>query len=125
MIIMRAIRERLKKCDWLYALYREIKLSKRQRKKLWALAVAQFAEEQPKEYTLRDYKHSLRRQMVSFKEYRDYEFWRLSNKERCKYISEWELDCIYRKVVDKEVVQQLCICQLLRSLAGLSPPMIV
>lgn len=107
MNIMRAIRERLKKCDWLYALYREIKLSKRQRKKLWAVAVAQFAEGQPKEYTLRDYKRSLRRQMVSFKEYHDYEFWRLSNKERCKYISEWELNCIYRKVVDKEVVNQL------------------
>ena len=103
---MQAIRERLKKCDWLYAVHREIKLSKRQRKMLWSMAVAQFAEEQPKEFTLRDYKRSLRRRMVSLKEYREYEFWRLSRKERNKYLSEWELDCIYRKVVDKEVISQ-------------------
>lgn len=94
--------EHLKKINWPYAVYREIMILRADRKRLWADAVKQFEENPPEHGSLKDYKKAMRKHRVDFREYNTYEFWRLSENERQKYLSEKELKCIYRKVVNLE-----------------------
>lgn len=94
------MRNRLVRHNWLYTIYREIKLLKRDRKALWADAVKQFEENHPEHGSLSDYRRAMRRHRANFKEYNTYEFWRLNEREQTNYLTEKELKCIYRKIAD-------------------------
>ena len=51
-------------------------------------AYSKFEEEHPVHGTLRDYKTALNKHFVSYSEYMyQYEFWRLTEQERCKFIA--------------------------------------
>lgn len=54
--------------------------------------------------TLKDYKKALKKHRVSFGEYMyKFEYWKLNESERDKFISCSEMQCIYRKMVDPSV----------------------
>lgn len=91
----------IKKFRRLYYMYRELMKMREERKNLWNEAVEKFKEERPEHGSLTDYKHALYRQRVSYDEYmKCYEFWRLDESRRNEFISEKEMRCIYRKMVN-------------------------
>lgn len=99
-ITLTSIKEQFKKFNWPFSIYNEIKFFRAEKKDLWTDAVSFFEEKHPEHGCLRDYRKAMLRHRVSIKEYNTYEFWRLSEEERKKYLSEKELKCIYRKVAD-------------------------
>ena len=101
------MRNRLIRHNWLYAIYREIKLLRKDRKALWADAVKQFEENHPEHGSLSDYRRAMHRHRANFKEYNTYEFWRLNEREQTNYLTEKELKCIYRKIADVDETKWL------------------
>lgn len=100
------IKEKLKKWNWFYTVQCEIRTLIQERKNLWAEAVTKNEEEHPEGFNLHDYKRALRRHRISFHEFCTYEFWHLTEKERDNYLSEKELKCIYRKIIDVDTIKQ-------------------
>lgn len=75
-----------------------------ERKALWEEAAGLFREEKPSQGSLRDYKNALKRHRVSYREYMyGYEFWKLDEKGRGEFVSQRQMNCIYRKVTDERV----------------------
>ena len=101
------IKEKLKKWNWFYTVQCEIRTLLKERKNLWTEAVTKNKEEHPEGFNLYDYKRALRRHRISFHEFCIYQFWHLTEKERNNYLSEKEMRCIYRKIVDVDTIKQL------------------
>lgn len=99
MLLVNKIKERLKKLNWPYAIFREAMALKEQRKSMWKDAVEQFRKKNIKQGSLRDYKQLMCRQRISLNEYETYQLWNLKDDDRKKYFSEREFQCIYRKTV--------------------------
>ena len=82
----------------------ELRLLLAERDLFFAEAEKRFAEENPPHGTLRDYKRAFYRHRVTYSEYMySYEFWKLDERERNKFISTSEMQCIYRKAGSPEV----------------------
>lgn len=100
---MKAIRDKIKKLRYPYYVYREIMKKKEERRVLWKDAVRQFEEGTAKHGNLKEYKRALYRQRFMYDEYNLYKLWDLDEKSRDEYISDKEMQCIYRKVVQNNV----------------------
>ena len=101
---MATLKDKLKKFRRLYYTYREMAKLRQDRKQLWKKAKQEFAEEQPKQGSLADYKRAMCRHRVSYKEYMYcYKFWNCNKKQRAEFISDLEMRCIYRKTVAASV----------------------
>ena len=75
-----------------------------EKKAMLAEARTRFAAEQPQQGSLADYKEALVRHRVSYTEYMyGYEFWRLDEEQRDAFISNSEVQCIYRALGSDEV----------------------
>lgn len=83
--------------------WREIKRLKGNRKAFWKEAVKKFEEDKPVHGSLADYKKALYRHRISYEEYMLFEFWRLDEKERREFVTEKEMNCIYRKTIQPDV----------------------
>ena len=82
----------------------ELRLFLAERDLFFTEAEKRFAEEQPPHGTLWDYKRAFYRHRVTYSEYMySYEYWKLSEQERDKFISTSEMQCIYRKAGNPEV----------------------
>lgn len=83
---------------------RELNIWRSEQRRFYAEAVRRFREERPEHGSLTDYKEALRKHRVTYSEYMfSYEYWHLSEEERDKFISTSEMQCIYRKLGDKQV----------------------
>ena len=100
-------KELFKKLNWPYAVFKELKILRDERKSLLTEAKARFEEEKCHQFNLHDYRRAELRHRVSFQEYCTFELWKMTKREQRNYLSEKELRCIYRKTVDFKVVRQL------------------
>ena len=100
---MKAIRDKIKKLRYPYYVYREIMKKKEERSVLWKDAVRQFDKGTAKHGSLREYKRALYRHRFLYEEYNAYKLWDLDKKRWGEYISDREMQCIYRKVVQINV----------------------
>ena len=70
---------------------------------MWKDAVRQFDKGTAKHGSLREYKRALYRHRFLYEEYNAYKLWDLDKKRWGEYISDREMQCIYRKVVQINV----------------------
>lgn len=101
---MGTIRNRLKEFRYPYYVYREIMKKKGDREVLWRDAVKQFDEGTAKHGRLREYKRALYRHRFLYEEYNAYKLWDLDEKRWDEFISDKEMQCIYRKMVQVDIV---------------------
>lgn len=102
---MDTIKDKLKKrFQYLYYVYREIKKRQEERRLFWKDAVKQFDEGTAKHGSLREYKRALYRHRFLYEEYNAYKLWDLDEKKWSEYISDREMQCVYRKTVQINVV---------------------
>ena len=88
---------------WSNPLFREIYIYLDERRRFLSEAKSRFVEEHGKG-SFEDYKSSFYKHRVTYSEYMySYEFWRLKEEERERFISTSEMQCIYRKLGDHEV----------------------
>lgn len=99
MILIKKIKEQLKKFNWLYAVFRETLALKEQRNSMWKNAVELSQKKNMVQGSLLDYKRLMCRQRMSYNEYEAYQLWNLKDEDRKKYLSEREFQCVYRKTV--------------------------
>ena len=84
--------------------YRELRIFCEERSRFLKEAKRRFAEEHPEHGSFQDYKKAFWKHRVTYSEYMySYEYWRLDEKQRDEFISTSEMQCIYRKLGDKEV----------------------
>lgn len=102
--------KRLLKRSWgirfyLYNPYiRELRIWHREQHQFYNDAKMRFCSEKPRHGTLSDYRKALAKHRVTYAEYMySYEYWRLDEPEREKFISTSEMQCIYRKLGDRNV----------------------
>ena len=100
---MKAIRDKIKKLRYPYYVYREIMKKKEERSVLWKDAVRQFDKGIAKHGSLREYKRALYRHRFLYEEYNAYKLWDLDKEKWNDFISEREIQCIYRKLVQVNV----------------------
>ena len=87
-----------------YPVRKELRERRWDRKVLYSDAIEQFAKEKPVHGSLSDYKKALYKHRVSYREYMyGYEYWRLDEKQRNAFISQREMWCIYRKIIQSNV----------------------
>ena len=87
-----------------YPIKREIIQLRWEWKELYSEATELFAKENPIHGCLSDYKKALYKHRVSYREYMyGYEYWRLDEKQRNAFISQREMWCIYRKIIQPNV----------------------
>jgi hypothetical protein len=102
---MKAIRDKLKKHQYLYYVFREIMKKRGERELLWKDAVRRFEEGTAKHGNLKEYKRALYRHRFLYKEYDAYKLWNSDKKRSEEFISEKEIQCIYRKTVQVKVAK--------------------
>lgn len=103
---MNTIKNKLKKrFQYPYYVYREIMKKQEERRLFWKDAVERFEAGTVKHGNLKEYKRALYRQRFLYEEYNAYRLWELDEKEWNDFISERELQCIYRKMVQVKVAQ--------------------
>lgn len=100
---MGIVRNTLKKFRYLYYVHREIMKHKEERRLLWKDAVRQFQKGTESHRSLREYKRALYRHRFLYEEYNAYKLWNLDKKRWSEYISDREMQCIYRKTVQINV----------------------
>lgn len=83
----------------LYYVYRELRKLQEDRKQLWDEAVAKFNNDHSEHGSLANYKRALYRHRISYDEYNCYRLWELDEERRDEFVSEREMRCIYRKMV--------------------------
>lgn len=95
--------------DSLISLCKELLILINERNSFFKEAKRHFTDMHLKKGSYHDYKKSFWKHRVTYSEYMySYEFWRLSEKERDKYISTSEMQCLYRKLTDKSVRHIFC-----------------
>lgn len=100
---METIKTKLKKFQYPYYVYREIEKKKEERVSFLKNAIKQFDEGTAKHGSLTEYKRALYRQRFLYDEYDAYRLWDLDEKRWNEFISEREIQCIYRKIVQVNV----------------------
>lgn len=90
---------------YFYYVYREIKKREEERNRFWKDAVVRFDEGTAKHGNLKDYKHALYRNRFLYEEYNAYKIWDSDKKRRTVFISEKEIQCIYRKTVQVNIAR--------------------
>ena len=100
---MGTIKNKLKKFQYPYYVYREIIKKKEERGAFWKDAVKQFDEGTAKHGSLKEYKRALYRHRFLYEEYNAYRLWDLDENRWDDFISEREIHCIYRKLVQINV----------------------
>ena len=72
-------------------------------------ATRRFSEDKPSVGSLEDYKKALSKYRVTYDEYMyRYDMWRLSEKERAAFVSQAEMEKVYRVMVKPEVKDLFC-----------------
>lgn len=104
-IEMKALREIIKKFRYPYYVYREILKKKEEKELFWKNAVRRFEEGTAKHGNLTDYKRVLYRYRFLYEEYNTYKLWDIDEKRRAEFVSEREMQCIYRKTIQPNVAR--------------------
>lgn len=88
-----------------WAWLQETRIREEERRLFTREAARHFREDAP-HGSLADYKKALRHHRVTYQEYMyGYEYWKLDEAARDAFISRSEMQCIYRKIVTREVRQ--------------------
>ena len=88
-----------------WAWFQETRIREEEKRIFTREAEKHFREDAP-HGSLADYKKALRRHRVTYQEYMySYEYWKLDEAARDAFISRSEMQCIYRKMVTREVRQ--------------------
>lgn len=94
----------IKDLVWSSSLCREIYIYFNERKRFLKEAKNRFSVESAGRGTYKDYKKAFRKHRVTFSEYMySYEYWKLDEKQREKFISTSQMQCIYRKFGNKNI----------------------
>lgn len=82
----------------------EIRTFLSERQRFFKEARERFDKERPAYGSYKDYKKAFWKHRVTYSEYMySYEYWRLNETQRDEFISTSEMQCIYRKLGDKQV----------------------
>mgnify|MGYP002858329066 CR=1 FL=1 len=96
-----ALYEKMLRWSWM----QETRIREEERRLFTRDAEKHFREDAP-HGSIADYKGALRRHRVTYAEYMyAYEYWRLDEAGRDAFVSRSEMQCIYRKIVTREVRQ--------------------
>lgn len=94
----------IKESIWSLPLFREFYIYFDEKKRFFAEAKERFATESSSHGSLSDYKKAFKKHRVTYSEYMySYEYWRLDEERRNEFISTSEMQCIYRKLGEREV----------------------
>ena len=102
---MKSIRDKLKRFQYFYYVYREIMKRREERERFWKDAIERFDEGTAKHGSLTEYKRVLYRYRFFYEEYNAYKLWDSDKKKWAEFISEREMQCIYRKTVQVNVAR--------------------
>lgn len=98
------LEEFIKNKLWSTPLLRELYIWNSEKRRFLSEAIKRFSLGERGKGTYSDYLSAFRKHRVTFSEYMfSYEYWNLSEKDRDKFISTSEMQCIYRKLGSHEV----------------------
>ena len=100
MTVLKLIKEKILS----YPLFRESYIYTDEKRRFLSEARGRLANNAEGKASFEDYKSAFRKHRVTYSEYMfSYEFWNLNEKERDKFISTSEMQCIYRKLGNHDV----------------------
>lgn len=106
---MSTIKNKLKKrFQYPYYVYREIMKKQEERRVLWKDAVERFEAGTAKHGNLKEYKRALYRHRFMYEEYDAYGLWDMEENRWGEFISDKEMQCIYRKMVQIDIANCFC-----------------
>lgn len=101
--VMKIVLGLLKRFRYPYYVYKEIVKKHEERELFWKDAVKRFAEGTAKHGSLEEYKRIMFRHRFLYNEYDAYKLMDLDEKKCDEFISDREMQCIYRKTVQVNV----------------------
>ena len=102
---MTSIRNKFIITRYPYYVYREMKKKKEEKEMFWKNAVRQFEEGNARHGNLKDYKDALNRYRFLYEEYDAYKLWNIDRRRWGEFVSEREIQCIYRKTIQQDVAR--------------------